>query len=143
MRHAVAERRILQAVRANNMLAPEPTLDSPIVLAPEMVRRPPLWNEGKHRLTTAEVWDRLRQDPELPMLLRETDLLPTVRAGLTTVAVAKWVYYIQPEKKVFTRDNAAGLSPVIAENHCLYDPAAAVPDRIVPVVSLSPQEIWD
>jgi hypothetical protein len=143
MRHAVAEQPILQCLRDNNKLVPEPTHDSPVVLAPEMVRRPPLWNEGERRLATEEVWDRLRREPELPMLLRETDLLPTLRAGLTTVPDAKWVYYIQPEKKVFTRDNATGLSPVIAENHYLYDPAAAVADRIVPVVSLSPQEIWD
>ncbi len=117
--------------------------DNPIVLAPDMIRRPPLWGREDRRLTTAEVWDRLRREPELPMLLKETDLLPTLRAGLTTEPEAKWIYYIQPEKKVFTRDNAAGLSPIIGDDHYLYEPAAAVTNRIVPVVSLSPQDILD
>ena len=66
-------------------MVPEPTPDSPVVLAPEMVRRPPLWGQGERRLAKEEVWDRLRREPELPMLLRETDLLPTLRAGLITV----------------------------------------------------------
>jgi hypothetical protein len=32
---------------------------------------------------------------------------------------------------------------VLAANHFLYDPAAAIPNRIMPVVAIAPQEIWD
>jgi len=35
-----------------------------------------LWKSGERRLATEEVWDRLRREPELPMLLKPTDLLP-------------------------------------------------------------------
>lgn len=143
MRRAVAEQPILQCLRENNKLVPEPMPDSPLVLAPDMVCRPPLWGQGERRLATEDVWDRLRRESELPLLLKETDLLPTLRAGLTTEPEAKWIYYIQPEKKVFTRDNATGLSPIMAADHYLYEPAAAIADRIVPVVSLSPEDIWD
>ena len=143
IRQAVAEQPILQCLRENNKLVPEQSADNPLVLAPAMLRQPPLWNPSEQRVSTNEVWDRLRRDPELPMLLRETDLLPTLRAGLTTDPDALWLYYTQPEKKLFTRDNAAGLSPVIDDHHFLYDPVAAIPSRIVPVVNLSPQEIWD
>jgi hypothetical protein len=142
-RQAVAEQPILQCLRDNHKLVPESTPENPLVLAPELIRRPPLWNPGQPCLATAEVWDSLRREPELPMLLKETDLLPTLRAGLTTEPDARWVYYIQPEKKLFTRENAAGLSAVIAEQHYLYDPAAAVAARITPVVSVSAQEVWD
>lgn len=48
------------------------------------------------------------------MLLRETDLLPTFRAGLTTNPDALRTYYHQPEKKVYTRENVAALTPVMA-----------------------------
>ena len=41
------------------------------------------------------------------MLLKPTDLLPTLRAGVTTTPDALWTYYDQREKKVYTRDNAA------------------------------------
>jgi hypothetical protein len=113
------------------------------VLAPEVVRRRPLWLPDERRIATEEVWDRLRKEPELPIVLRATDLFPTLRAGLTTMPDALWVYFNQAEKKVYTRDNADGLSPVLAANHFLYDPAAAIADRILPVMSISPQEVWD
>ena len=45
-------------------------------------------------------------------LLKPTDLLPTLRAGVTATPDALWTYYDQREKKVYTRDNAAALSPV-------------------------------
>jgi hypothetical protein len=77
------------------------------------------------------------------MLLRQTDLLPTLRAGLTKEPEAHWVYYSQPDKKLYTRVNVNALSPVIAANHYLYEPAAAIADRITPVTDLSPQEVWD
>ena len=146
-RQAIAEQPILQCLRDNNKLVPEATPDHPVVLAPEIIRRAPLWTStaghSAPRLSTEEIWDRLRKEPELPMLLKQTDLLPTLRAGLLTEPNAQWVYYSQAEKKVFTRENAAGLSPVIDAAHYLYDPAAAVAERIIPVVSVSAQELWD
>ena len=146
-RQAIAEQPILQCLRENNKLVPVPSPENLVVLAPEILRRPPLWDSmggrKETRLSTAEVWDRLRREPELPIILRQTDLLPTLRAGLLTEPNAQWVYYNQAEKKVYTRDNADGLSPVIQETHFLYDPAAAVTERIIPLVNLSPQEIWE
>jgi hypothetical protein len=140
---AVAEGPILQCLRENNKLVPESSPERLIVLAPEILRRPPVWKDGERRLATAEIWDRLRREPALPIILRETDLLPTLRAGATTSPEALWIYYNQPEKKVYTRENAAALSPVIAPNHFLYEVATAIADRIMPVTSMSPQEVWD
>jgi hypothetical protein len=77
VRRAVAEGPILQCLRQQNKLIPEVSAETPFVLAPDVVRRPPLWKPGERRLATAEVWDRLRREPELPMLLKPTDLLPT------------------------------------------------------------------
>ena len=143
IRQAVQEQPILQCLRENSKLVPEATAESPLVLAPEVVVRPPLWKDGERKVSTDEVWDRLRREPELPIVLKQTDLLPTLRAGLSTNPDAKWVYFNQGEKKVFTRDNAASLSPIIAGNHFLYDVASAVADRIVPVAVVTAQEFWD
>jgi hypothetical protein len=77
------------------------------------------------------------------MLLKPTDLLPTLRAGVITTPDALWTYYDQREKKVYTRDNAAALSPVLTADHFLYDLQAAVEDRILPVTMVSPQEVWE
>jgi hypothetical protein len=77
------------------------------------------------------------------MLLKPTDLLPTLRAGVTTTPDALWTYYDQREKKVYTRDNASALSPVLTADHFLYDLQAAVEDRILPVTMVSPQEVWE
>jgi hypothetical protein len=77
------------------------------------------------------------------MLLKPTDLLPTLRAGLITTPEALWTYYDQREKKVYTRDNATELSPVLAPDHFLYDLRAAVEERILPVTTVSTQEVWD
>ncbi len=143
VRQPVAEGPILQCLRQNQKLVPEATPEQPLVLAAALVKRPPLWKDGETKVSTDQVWDRIRREPEVPMVLKPTDLLPTFRDGLTTNPEAQWVYYHQGEKKVWNRDNAAGLSPVIAANHYLYDPKAAVPDRILPVMSVSPQEVWD
>ena len=77
------------------------------------------------------------------MLLKPTDLLPTLRAGVTTMPDALWTYYDQREKKVYTRDNAAALSPVLTADHFLYDLQAAVEERILQVTMVSPQEVWE
>lgn len=143
VRQAVAELPILQCLRENSKLVPEATPENPLVLAPDVVKRPPLWKDTERKVSTEEIWDRLRREPALPMVLKQTDLLPTFRAGLTTEPDARWVYYSQAEKKVFTRDTAQGLSPIIAPNHFLYDVAASIGDRIVPVASVSTQEVWD
>lgn len=143
VRQAVAEQPILQTLRENAKLVPEPTPENQVVLAPEVVKRAPLWKDGEPKVSTDELWDRLRREPELPMLLKQTDLLPTLRAGLLTLPEARWVYYNLPEKKVFTRNTAVGLSPVISEQHFLYDPASAIGNRIVPVGAVSPDEIWE
>lgn len=143
IRQAVAEGPILQCLRQQAKLVPEPDAEGAVVLAPDVVRRRPLWLPDERRIATEEVWDRLRREPELPIVLKPTDLFPTIRAGLTTTPEALWVYYDQADKKVYTRENASALSPVLAGNHFLYDPAAAIADRIMPVVTIAPQEIWD
>lgn len=143
LKQAVAEAPILQCLRDNNKLVPEVRPGNPVVLAPQVVRRAPFWKAGEKRVSTDDIWDRLRSEPELPMVLRQTDLLPTLRAGLTAEPEALWIYYNQAEKKVYTRETADALSPVIDSSHWLYDIRAAVPDRILPVTSVSPQEVWD
>lgn len=143
LRQAVPEGPILQCLRENNKLVPEPREGSPLVLAPEVIRRRPLWRESEKKISTEDVWDRLRREPELPMLLRQTDLLPSFRAGLTKEPDALWVYYVQPEKKLFGRENVGDLSPVISSVHYLYDVNAAIEDRIVPITQMSPQDVWD
>lgn len=142
-RRTVAETPLLQCLRQNHKLVPEATPGEPLVLAPDLLRRPPLWKDGERCLSTEEVWERLRREPELPMVLRQTDLLPTLRAGLTTSPDAQWVYYDRAAKKVFTRASAADLSPVISAQHFLYDIAASAADRILPVKEVRPQELWD
>ena len=77
VKQAVAEGPILQCLRENNKLVPEANADDPLVLAPQVVRRSPLWKDGERKLSTEEVWDRLRREPELPMILKPADLLPT------------------------------------------------------------------
>ncbi|NLF67996.1 MAG: ATP-binding protein [Candidatus Anammoximicrobium sp.] len=143
VRQAVAEAPLLDCLRDNHKLVPEPTPAEPVVLTPGIVRQAPLWLSDERRLSTEEVWDRIRREPGVPMVLRPTDLLPTFRAGLCSTPDAHWVYYDQGEKRVYTRSNADGLSPVLAGNHLLYDPAAAIADRIMPVTTLPPQELWD
>ena len=143
VRRAVAEGPILQCLRQQNKLVPDVSTETPFVLAPEVVRRAPLWKPGERRLATEEVWERLRREPELPMLLKPTDLLPTLRAGLTVTPDALWTYYDQCEKKVYSRDNAAALSPVLAADHFLYNLHAAVEERILPVTMVAPQEVWE
>jgi hypothetical protein len=142
-RQAVAEVPILQCLRVNSKLVPEATPANPMVLAPGAVRKPPLWKQGERRISTDEAWDRIRREPELPMLLKQTELLPTLKAGLLVEPDALWIYYNQAEKKVFNRNNALGLTAVLSPSHFLYDPAAALQDKIVPVTMVSPQEIWD
>jgi Protein of unknown function (DUF499) len=142
-RRVVAEGPILQCLRQNNKLAPEATPGQPLVLAPELLRRPPLWQEGENCLSTEEVWSRIRKEPELPMVLKATDLLPTFRAGVSTSPDALWVYYVRPDKKVYGRENASELAPAISAAHFLYDTATAVADRILPVKEVKPQELWD
>lgn len=142
-RRTVAEAPLLQCLRQSNKLVPEATPGQPLVLAPELLRRPPLWQDGERCLSTEEVWERLRREPELPMLLKQTDLLPTLRAGLTASPDATWVYYDRASKKVYTRVNAADLSAVVNAQHLLYDPTAAAADRILPVKEVRPQELWD
>jgi Protein of unknown function (DUF499) len=93
IRQAVAEGPILQCLRQNAKLAPEPDAEGAVVLAPEVVRRRPLWLPDERRIATEEVWDRLRKEPELPIVLKPTDLFPTIRAGLTITPDALWVYY--------------------------------------------------
>jgi hypothetical protein len=142
-RRAVAEAPLLQCLRQNHKLVPEASPSDPVVLAPDLIRQPPLWLDGERCLSTEEVWERLRREPELPMVLKQTDLLPSLRAGLSATPDALWVYYDRVAKKVCTRANAADLSPVISPQHFLYDIAAAAADRILPVKEVRPQELWD
>jgi hypothetical protein len=143
VRQPVAEGPILQCLRHNQKLVPEATAEQPLVLAPALIKRPPLWKNGERKISTEDLWDRIRREPEVPMILKPTDLLPTLREGLSAQPEAYWVYYNQGEKKLWTRDNAADLSPVVAINHFLYDPKSAVLDRITSVVALSTGEVWD
>jgi hypothetical protein len=62
---------------------------------------------------------------------------------VTATPDALWTYYDQREKKVYTRDNATALSPVLTADHFLYDLQAAVEERILPVTMVSPQEVWE
>ncbi len=112
-------------------------------LPPTSLRRPPLWQEGENCLSTEEVWNRIRKEPELPMVLKATDLLPTFRAGVATSPDALWVYYVRPDKKVYGRGNASELAPAISAAHFLYDTTTAIADRIIPVKEVRPQELWD
>ena len=41
------------------------------------------------------------------------------------------------------RADAEELSPVISDQHLIYDPVAAAGDRILPVKEIRPQELWD
>jgi hypothetical protein len=66
VRRTVAEGPILQCLRQQNKLVSDLSAATPCVLAPEVVRRPPLWKPGERRLSTEEVWDRLRREPERP-----------------------------------------------------------------------------
>jgi hypothetical protein len=116
--------------------------NDPLVLDPRIVKRGPLWKQGERRLATEQVWDRLRREPELPFVLKPTDLFPTLRAGIKAQPDALWIYYRQTEKRIVTRENADGLSPLIAADHILYDPVAAVEDRIVVPLTVSAEEIW-
>ncbi len=142
-RRAVAETPLLQCLRKHNKLVPEPTATDPVVLAPDIVRRPPLWTEGERSVSTEDLWDRIRREPEVPMLLKPTDLLPTLRAGLTQTPDALWVYYDRAAKRVYTRSTAGDLSAVVNNQHLLYAPADAAADRILPVKEVRPQELWD
>ncbi len=139
---AVNEAPILEALRLNNKLVPAPQPGNPVVLAPAVLRQSPLWQTGERKLSTQEAWERLRQNPELPMLLRSTDLLPTLRAGLTQQPDPLWYYYDQAEKHVYTRENADELSPVLSATHFLYDIRSAMHDNIVPVQRVAPADIW-
>jgi hypothetical protein len=142
-RMEVPETPILQCLRANSKLVSELTPENPIVLAPEIVRRHPLWKTGEKKVSTEEIWDRLRREPELPMLLKQTDLLPTFRAGVTSDPESLWVYYSKMDKKVFTRENAQGLSAVISTTHFLYEVARAVEDGVWPVSEVTPEQVWE
>jgi hypothetical protein len=112
-------------------------------LAPEVVARPPIWRDDEKKVSTEDVWHRLRREPELPMILRQMDLLPTFLSGLRKEPDALWVYYIPSEKKLYTRDNTVALSPVISPDQYLYKVNSAIEDRIFPVTQMAPQEIWD
>lgn len=141
-RAAVAEGPILQCLRQYNKLVREPDANDPLVLDPRIVKRSPLWKQGERRLSTEQVWERLRREPELPFVLRPTDLFPTFRAGIKAQPDALWIYLRQTEKRIVTRETADGLSPLIAPDHFLYDPVAAVEDRIVVPLTVSAEDIW-
>jgi hypothetical protein len=141
-RAAVAEGPILQCLRQYNKLVREADANDPLVLDPRIVRRAPLWKQGERRLATEQVWDRLRREPELPFVLKPADLFPTLRAGIKAHPDALWIYYRQSEKRIVTRETADGLSALIAPDHFLYDPVAAVEDRIVVPFTVSAGEIW-
>jgi hypothetical protein len=141
-RAAVAEGPILQCLRLYNKLVREADPTDPLVLDPRIIKRTPLWRQGERRITTEQVWDRLRREPDLPFVLKPTDLFPTLRAGLKTQPDALWIYYRQSEKRIVTREIADGLPPLIAPDHFLYDPVAAIEDRIVVPPTLSAEEVW-
>jgi hypothetical protein len=143
IRDAVPEGPILQCLREHNKLVPEATPDNALILAPSVVKQPPLWRREERCLSTAEVWERVRRDPDLPMVLKQTDLLPTLRAGLSTSPDPLWAYYDQLEKRVYTQETARALAPILATHHFLYDPRAAAADRIIPVASMAGADIWN
>jgi hypothetical protein len=134
---------ILQCLRNNSKLVPEPSPEKPVVLAPEMVKSQPVWGSDESCLSTEEIWSRFRREPGTPMLLKQTDLLPTIRAGIQKNPDPLWIYYNKPEKKVFTQDNVASLTPVIQPEHFLYEPKKAVNGGIWPVTQIHPNDILD
>ena len=52
VRRTVAEGPLLQCLRQNHKLVPEASAGDPVVLAPALVRQPPLWQEGERCLAT-------------------------------------------------------------------------------------------
>lgn len=142
-RTAVAEGPILETLRQNNKLVQAPLPEIPVALAPAILRQPPLWQPGERKVATAEMWDRLRRNPELPILLRPTDLLPTLRAGLTTTPDPLWYYYDEGEKRVYTHETASELTPVLSQSQFVYEIRAAVQDNIMPVHQVSARQVWD
>ncbi len=142
-REVTEETPILQCLRDNSKLVPEPTPEKQVVLAPEMVKSQPIWVPGESCLSTEEVWLRFRRESGAPMLLKQTDLLPTIRAGIQKNPDSLWVYYNQPEKKVFIKDTVDSLIPVIQPEHFLYEPKKAVNGGIWPMVQINPQDVWD
>jgi hypothetical protein len=74
-RDAVPEGPILQCLREQNKLVPEAAPDNPMILAPAVVRQPPLWRREERYLSTGEIWERIRRDPDLPMMLKPAELL--------------------------------------------------------------------
>jgi len=98
-REVTEETPILQCLRDNSKLVPEPSPEKPVVLAPEMVKSQPVWGSDESYLSTEEIWSRFRREPGAPMLLKQTDLLPTIRAGIQKNPDPLWIYYNKPEKK--------------------------------------------
>jgi hypothetical protein len=143
VKEAVAEAPLLECLRENGKLVREPTSEDPLVLAPGLIKRPPVWPSGAPRVSTQSVWDHLRRNPELPLILRPTEILPTFRSGVLADPEPLWLYYDESAKQVFTRETAGPLSPAISPSQFLYDPRAAVADRIMPVTLVTPSEIWD
>jgi len=145
VRAAVVEGPILQCLRENGKLVPAASAEDPVVLAPAVVKRSPLWDDGERRIAAEEIWDRLRRLPELPLVLRPIDLLPTLRAGLTAGPNGEplWLYYDSVEKRVYAAESASAVAPVLAPGQYLYDPTAAAQDRVLPMTNLSPAEVWE
>ena len=140
-RQKIAETPILQCLRQSGKLMEDPTNEKPVVLAPKIIKDPPLWRKGEGRISTEEVWLRIRKEPDLPLVLEKKHLLPSFREGLKSEPDSLWVYYDQKEKKVYNRENADVFSPVISAEHFLYDPAEANKDRVWPVTSVDYQDI--
>ncbi len=142
-RRAAAEAPLLQCLRNNGKLVPESTPAQPLVLAAEIIKRPPLWSEAETHISTADVWDRLRREPDLPIVLKQTDILPTFLAGLATNPDPLWSYYDKQEKKLYTRVNSAELNPTLSDTTFLYDVAAAIRENIRPVSTVKTSDISD
>lgn len=85
VRQAVAEGPILECLRASGKLVGQDNDTAEVALAPQVLKRPPVWRDDEKSVSTEEIWDRLRREPEAPMLIRDVELLPTFRAGLNTV----------------------------------------------------------
>jgi hypothetical protein len=142
-RDAVPETPLLEALRTAQKLIPEVSEATPVSLDPrivwEQVRKP-----GERRVSTRAVWERLREDPTLPMVLEEVRLLPTLKAGvLTSTGEKYWVYFNEASKRSYTSEAVADLDPAISDREFLYDPRAAHEDQIIPPAEISPAELWE
>ena len=81
-------------------------------MAPTRAGADQLYDERVARIARGDANDSLwaiesieeySPEPDLPKILKPTDLFPSFRAGLAADE-SMWIYYNQPEKKVFIKE---------------------------------------